>query len=376
MRPINTLNLETEMPFVSAVPTWRDAEETVDAMPSPDSGTFDHAAAMKLIAECEAYRRRKPKLQKPIPIITERRVGPPVAFGYGRVSTDDQYNRDTSVPDQRVRAERYYEMYLKDQGVVWGGFRDDGKGTSASKVPFFERPAGSKIMQELRPGDHIVFDKIDRMWRRVIDFCNVSEWFSQHNITMHIVNMGGGMSFNTGSAQGRSFLVMMANFAEMESEMKADRIRDALAEKKKRCTGSSHTVYGTTPIVRNGQNVIVWHIEQRKEMRIAVDLHDNHHYTFVEVALELENMRREKEGKPRMNKFVRTRWLTQGRKMMWRDRYYTEKAIQILGITDPSQIPKISTVDTLVAKWNAEYMADWAVIRTTKLAGRKSMVDD
>jgi DNA invertase Pin-like site-specific DNA recombinase len=368
--------LEIEMAIATAETTWKTSENVVENMPEPGSGKFDYAAAMKLIAAAESTRKPKPKLQKPIPIITEQRNGPPVAFGYGRVSTDDQYNTGPSVCDQKVRAERYYEMFLKDTGVVWGGFRDDGKGTSASKVPFFERPAGSKIMQELRPGDHIVFDKIDRMWRRVIDFCNVSEWFSQHNITMHIVNMGGGMSFNTGSAQGRSFLVMMANFAEMESEMKADRIRDAMAEKKKRCSAPHQMLYGTTVIKRNGQDVAAWHIEQRKEMRIAVDLHDNHHFTFVEVSLELENMRREKEGKPRMNRIVRSRWLTHPRKMIWRDRYYIEKAIQILGITDPTQLPKLATIDTVVAKWNAEYMADWAVVRTAKLGNRKSMVDD
>lgn len=334
---------------------------------------FDPKAAQKMISDAALHdapmKRRKVTA---LPTINTRREGPPVAFAYGRVSSFSQYEKDNSIPDQKVRAKRYYEMYLKDNGVVWGDFHEDGKGMSASKTPFVDRPAGRRLVNQLRPGDHLIIDKIDRMWRKVSDFCRMTDWFAENRITLHIVNMNG-VSLNSDTPMGKVILTMIASFAEAEATMLSQRIRDGLSSKK--MNGEpTQLMQGTMSIKKNNREYVVWDIEKRKIMKEVVRLHDDEHYTFVEIAIEMENRRRVEAGLSKMTPILKKMWITQPRKMMWVRPYWIEKGIKILGITDPSQLPRYSNLFSVAKKFNAETMPDWENVRLSKLAGRKSMI--
>lgn len=315
------------------------------------------------------------KTETPLPELSHDVFGDPVAYGYGRVSTTSQYDKEESVSAQKTRAEMYHKLHLEPQGIGWAGFMDDGRGVSASKVPFMERPAGRELLRRLKPGDHIVFDKIDRMWRRVGDFCRITEWFQRNNITMHIVNMGG-MSLNTSSPIGKIVLTMLASLAEAESEMTGQRIRDSLHNLRTSGKRSgSMEMHGTKRTLVNGEYVAEWDWEMRKDMAKVVHLRDVEHYTFDEIAIHFENRRRKKEGMPPMNPIVTRRWMTRTRAVAWVKPYWIEKGIQILNITDVCQLPTRADLRSVAEMHVLPNKEKWKQERKVLLAGRKSMFD-
>ncbi len=81
-----------------------------------------------------------------------------------RVPDDKQWVKNNSVPEQQGRIERYFQYKLAEQGVEWGGIECDDRAISASKRDFSLRLAGKRLMAVLRPGDHLIIDKLDRRW--------------------------------------------------------------------------------------------------------------------------------------------------------------------------------------------------------------------
>lgn len=335
-------------------------------------------ASVQVIVDRARARRNRLQIHKEIELhdlglFDETRT--PVAYGYGRVSTNDQYAK-VSVPEQKDRAEAYYKLQLEDSGVVWGGFYDDGMGVSASKTSFHERPAGRRLIDKLRPGDHVVFDKIDRMWRRVSDFCRMTEWFTRNSITMHIVNMGG-MSLNTSSPIGKVVLTMLASFAEAEAAMTATRIRDAVNNIR----GSGKTV-NKAPLsgtkLKPGDEksgVLVWDHEMRKKMQEVVYLRDEELYTFDEIACHFENKRRAQEGLAPMTPILRKMWLNRTNGTFWVKPYWIEKAIQILQITEPNQLLARDDLMSVAKMYDKIGREGRKSARAILLAGRKSLLD-
>lgn len=151
------------------------------------------------------------------------------AYSYGRVSHVNQKDGD-SVPAQSQRTQGYFDHKSSDtehnlHGVAWGGFFHDGKNISAYKKPFSKRPAGRDLMALLQPGDHIIFDKVDRIWRSNEDFVDLMRWFKRHKITVHFVSLSG-CSIDMGTPMGDFLLGLFVNLAELEAARVAERTRD------------------------------------------------------------------------------------------------------------------------------------------------------
>lgn len=331
-----------------------------------------------IVAKARSRRKRlEINRELPLPdlgIFDDNRI--PVAYGYGRVSSAPQYGKCTSVPEQKERAEAYYKLHLEPKDIVWGGFHDDGMGISATKVPFHERPSGRKLIDSLRPGDHIVFDKIDRMWRSVSDFCRMTEWFSRNSITMHIVNMGG-MSLNTSSPIGKVVLTMLASLAEAEAAMTATRIRDSI--NNLRASSKSHNmvpVSGTMFMPGKAKSrILVWDLDMRAKMQETVRLRDEEFYTFEEIAIHFEDKRRVAEGLEPMSPILRKRWINATNRTFWSKPYFVEKAIQILQITEPNQLLSRNDLIAVAKMHDTNTKESRKSARQIKLAGRKSMLD-
>lgn len=149
------------------------------------------------------------------------------AYGYARVSHIEQVKKDNSIPAQRERIKGYYDYNLKHI-VDWGGIEDDNKATSASKISFENRPAGQRLLTILEDGDHIIFDKVDRIWRSVKDFVNLIDTFKNMGVTVHFCDFRGA-SLSLGTPMGDFFLTMMVAIAELESKTTGSRIKDAIA---------------------------------------------------------------------------------------------------------------------------------------------------
>jgi DNA invertase Pin-like site-specific DNA recombinase len=176
-------------------------------------------------------------------LIYKQRWFPPAGYqekiyGYIRVSHPKQMEGN-SPQDQEARISAYVTMQQleKEHGPFlnadWGRFFTEPLAQSALKKPLKQRPAGEELYEMLRPGDHVVVDKIDRLIRNQLDWLEIDRHFTENGIALHIVNLGGN-AINTATAVGRFMLGMFASFAEFESMVKGERVRDARARLRAR----------------------------------------------------------------------------------------------------------------------------------------------
>jgi putative DNA-invertase from lambdoid prophage Rac len=154
-------------------------------------------------------------------------------YGYGRVSHKLQMDQGNSVPAQEERIAAYIKMRQLEpdspfQKAMYAGMFAEPKAQSAFSKPFKRRITGEELMELMRPGDHLVVDKLDRFTRSAEDFFSMDRYFCEHGIRLHIINLGGA-SLDSGTACGRVMLGVLVLSAEFESMLKGERVRDARA---------------------------------------------------------------------------------------------------------------------------------------------------
>lgn len=157
----------------------------------------------------------------------------PQVYGYGRVSHKNQLDKGQSIPDQEARIKAYLELRKLDasspfNGAEWAGMQAEPKAQSAFKRRFSARPAGKELSRILKPSDHVIVDKLDRIVRSQEDWAEIDRYFAERGITLHIVNHRG-CSIDGNTAAGRFMLSAQVLFSEYESDVKAERVRDARA---------------------------------------------------------------------------------------------------------------------------------------------------
>jgi DNA invertase Pin-like site-specific DNA recombinase len=264
----------------------------------------------------------------------------PIAYGYARVSHVNSLEKGESLPAQSERITAYYDSALKPLGIDWGGVYDDGTNISAFRVPFHARPAGRKLVEILKPGDHLVLDKVDRIWRSIDDFVYIMQRFKEKNINIHIVNFLGATIQNN-TPMGDFILRQFVLIAELESTIKSERIREALARKRNAGGKANYQVPAGCKIefrMVNGreERFLVWCEKTRHFMDYLVRLIDDKglqwkqttnrvmdRYTKLNLRQVCADYSDNKEA------FLRS----------LRRMYLYEVAYRYLGITDPAQIP-------------------------------------
>lgn len=159
------------------------------------------------------------------------------AFISVRVSTREQASDGCSLPVQV----RECSAYCRQAGIELhptatncdqpGVFADPG--ISAWKIPIFHRPGFNKLWNHVKPGDSIVFLSLDRAFRSTKDFIDSWEIFKSHHVTPVFVRNDIRMDTAAGQLWGRT----IASFAEYQSAVISERVREANAIRKQ---------YGTT----------------------------------------------------------------------------------------------------------------------------------
>jgi len=147
----------------------------------------------------------------------------PKAYGYIRVSRDEQVESGLSLEAQEQIAHSFWERNLKGKGLEWGGLWAD-EAVSAFKRPLLRRPNGQKFVTIAKPGDHIVVTRFDRCFRSMLDFVNTFRLLETREIILHILDAPG----DPGTANGRAMLQMLCVFAEWESRVKSERVKAAM----------------------------------------------------------------------------------------------------------------------------------------------------
>lgn len=148
----------------------------------------------------------------------------PTVYAYGRASTGRQTITESA---QREKCEEYIKRSLAAEGYTYGGWLYDSA-TSGTK-PMFEREEGRKVWVLVQPGDKIVWAKLDRAFRSVIDAAQTMQLLANKDVSFNSLDLG----LDTGSPIGRCVFTILTAFAELEVDFIRQRTRDALRAKRK-----------------------------------------------------------------------------------------------------------------------------------------------
>lgn len=146
----------------------------------------------------------------------------PKAWGYGRHSTDKQGLTEEA---QREKVEAYIKTHLPD--CEYGGWIYDS--AVSGKKPMFEREQGRNLLTLAQPGDHLVWAKLDRAFRSVVDGAGTLAMLAARKVYVHSLDLG----LDTSTAIGRCISTVMLAFAELEREYASDRTREAMQVRKR-----------------------------------------------------------------------------------------------------------------------------------------------
>lgn len=143
-------------------------------------------------------------------------------LGYIRVSTKDQKD-SIIVQENKIREYcRFKNIHLNqiitDEDISGG-------------TPFRERPGGSQIFNSLSAGDTLISIKPDRLFRNVQDALLTVDHWDHHNISLHIIDLGGN-SIDTKTAMGRLFFTQAISMAEFERRITGERTKAILNNRK------------------------------------------------------------------------------------------------------------------------------------------------
>lgn len=209
-------------------------------------------------------------------------------FGYARVSDKKQVDR-YGIPAQKKRIEDYYRYLLsKEPDLEWGGIVED-QDSSAYKIPFLQRPKGLELHSKLQEGDHVCFAYLDRAFRNTVDCLKMTRFWIERRIRIHFLDI----NIDTSTPFGEAFLTIAATFAQLDSRLKSERIKEALREKRKKGlrAANKRIDYRFNVVERIGDDVVLG--ENRKYSaycRLAWQLNRKKGLSREEISRILESL--------------------------------------------------------------------------------------
>ncbi|WP_413543167.1 recombinase family protein [Citricoccus nitrophenolicus] len=163
-------------------------------------------------------------------------------IGYARVSTRGQ-ETDRQEADLLGAGVRKDDLYV-DHGV--SGARD-------------KRPALDRCLSALHERDTLVITTLDRLGRSTEHMLKLTRELRERGVNLRVLNLGGD-SVDTSTAMGKMMLTVMAGLAEMELEIKRERINDSVEKRRakggdlggRRQTVSDDVIHGAAAAIASG----------------------------------------------------------------------------------------------------------------------------
>ena len=201
---------------------------------------------------------------------------------YLRVSTQEQAASDrTSLDQQKQRCLGAAMMrgsvesdvvFYTDAGVSGG-------------IQLCKRPAGSKMLAEVKEGDTLIASKLDRMFRSCEDALIVTREMKERGVSVILTDCGSDPV--NGDGAGKFFFTIMAGAAEFEK----DRIHQRMMEGKNGKRNRGGHIGGDAPygfrIVGTGRDSrLVEDVGEKAIIKVASELSQNR--SPYRVCLELE----------------------------------------------------------------------------------------
>lgn len=143
----------------------------------------------------------------------------PKILAYLRVSTD----KGQTTANQRKQ--------IEDAGFkVDEFFAEDG--VSGTK-PAFERPAFSRMFNDMEHGDTLIVTAVDRLGRTASDVLSTIETITARGIRIRVMQFDG---IDITSAMGKMIVTCMSAMAELERNLMVERTKAGLARTKEQGT--------------------------------------------------------------------------------------------------------------------------------------------
>lgn len=134
--------------------------------------------------------------------------------GYARVSTRGQ-DTDRQTADLLDAGVRRDDLYVE-------------RGVSGARAA---RPALNRALDALHPGDTLVITTLDRLGRSTANMLTLAEHLKEQDVNLRVLNLGGG-DVDTGTPMGSMLFTLTAALAQMELEIKRERITDSVAKRR------------------------------------------------------------------------------------------------------------------------------------------------
>ncbi|MER7446038.1 recombinase family protein [Microbacterium sp. NPDC097977] len=135
-------------------------------------------------------------------------------IGYARVSTKQQ-STDRQEVDLLAVGIRRDDLYV-DRGV---------SGARAS------RPQFDLALAALEPGDTLIITTLDRLGRSTQNMLAFADELRARGAGLRVLNLGGG-DVDTSTPMGSMLFTIMAALAQMEHEIKRERVTDSIAKRR------------------------------------------------------------------------------------------------------------------------------------------------
>src|ERR1700732_3013176 len=158
-----------------------------------------------------------------------RRTGTVRCAIYTRKSSEEGLEQEfNSLQAQREACEAFIDSQRHEGWICVRMGYDDGGFSGAT----MDRPALQQLLADITAGriDTVVVYKIDRLTRSLADFAKIVEILDAKGASFVSVTQ----QFNTTTSMGRLTLNVLLSFAQFEREVTGERIRDKIADSKKK----------------------------------------------------------------------------------------------------------------------------------------------
>jgi DNA invertase Pin-like site-specific DNA recombinase len=168
-------------------------------------------------------------------------------LGYARVST-----RHQKLDRQFITLEEYGCDRI---------FYDKATGTNT------DRKGLRDLLEHVRAGDTVVLSELDRLGRSLLDVAKIISDFDKKGVTIKILE-GVAKGIDTSNAFGKMFLQILAMNAELEYNMRKERIRLGVEAKKAKDPNYIHG-RGSKPKVKKYKEIVKLHKEGFNNSQIS-----------------------------------------------------------------------------------------------------------
>ncbi len=154
---------------------------------------------------------------------------------YCRVSHLDSVETGFGMAEQEQQCRAYFDLLrMRDpslRGLCLNDvvYRDLAISAYQKKSASFDkRPAAGRLLQVVKPGDHILFARLDRSFRNALEARIWMEHWKSAGVRIHFIDL----QIDVGTATGMMLFGIMSYVAEWYSASISERTKEGLAQKK------------------------------------------------------------------------------------------------------------------------------------------------